>query len=117
MKNPDVDPTTSHPPSDVASVDVQERPKRTVNTSGTSAEIIDSSDSSVVNNIESDSERRTSPEYESTPEDHSSVNGSHYNYGDYSGTPDHTFWFDFDFHPIDNEMFHHKDYYPFYGGE
>jgi len=115
MKNPDVDPTTSHPPSDVASVDVQERPKRTANTSGTSAEIIDSSDSSVVNYIESDSERRTLPEYESTPEDHSSVNGSHYNYGDYSGTPDHTFWFDFDFHPIDNEMFHHKDYYPFYG--
>ena len=35
----------------------------------------------------------------------------------YSGTPDHSFWLDFDFHPSDNEYFHHQKYYPFYGGE
>ncbi|KAF2361462.1 Multicopper oxidase type 1 [Trinorchestia longiramus] len=33
---------------------------------------------------------------------------------DYSGTPDHTFWIDFDFHPSNNDLFHHEDYYPFY---
>lgn len=35
---------------------------------------------------------------------------------DLSRTPDHQFWLNFDFYSKDNHLFHHQDFYPFFGG-
>ena len=33
-----------------------------------------------------------------------------------NGIPKYKFWLDFDFFKINNGIFHHEDYYPFFGG-
>ncbi|KAK4310942.1 hypothetical protein Pmani_017529 [Petrolisthes manimaculis] len=35
--------------------------------------------------------------------------------GDLSRNPDHQFWLNFDFYSKDNHLFHHEDFYPFFG--
>lgn len=35
----------------------------------------------------------------------------------YQRKPDYKFWLDFDFYSRDNDLFHHQDFYPFFGGK
>lgn len=38
-------------------------------------------------------------------------------YSPYARKPDHKFFLETDFYGIDNDWFHHKEYYPFLGGK